>query len=129
MKEAKGRDLKSTLSNQLQIANNMLPHGIHPVKWPSYNRAGYAFGRVARLFTALQLQDPVDVPCWNFWLERYIPGVQFWAVWKYMMNEQGESYRDLEDLIDDALNGPLTESYKGGTVLKQVAVLRKLYES
>lgn len=119
--------MKPTLSNQIKVANNMLKRSkVSPLEWPSYNRGGHCFNRIARILTALQLQDPIDVPCWSFWLEDYIPGAQFWEAWESIMNEQGEPARELEDLMDDALNGPLTESYKVGTVLGQVAALSRM---
>jgi hypothetical protein len=70
---------------------------------------------------------PVDVPCWDFWLERYEPNEMFWELWSFNLNNEGAPFRDVEDLVDDALNGPLEDTtYKGGTILGQLGALRRL---
>lgn len=119
------------LHHQIYQINNALGQlgqsKAYNIQHPRYNYRGFNFRRIAECATALNLSEPEDVPCWDYWVDTYRVTELFWKLWEYDQNEQGDPSRVLKDQLDRYLNGCLLATdYKTKPVLGQVAALTRV---
>ena len=94
----------------------------YDIKHPSYNYRGYCFERIVAGTIALGLEQPEDVPCWDHWVDRYIPGELFWKLWAWKKRQGLEVKVSASDILGELLRFERTHTV---TVLGQAAALNK----